>query len=176
MGDGVDTAGAKDSADLGPPPEPGPFTGLMAALATGLGLGLIPVAPGTFGSLLGPPLVWALRTIPSLPGQIVVSILVVAVGVPICGFGERWFRRRDPGGVVYDEIAAFPIVFAFAPFTWTTAVLGFVLFRLFDIVKPWPVRRLERLPGGWGVLLDDLAAGLQAAIALQIILLSGLPI
>ena len=75
---------------------------------------------------------------------------------------------KDPQPVVFDEIAAFFWVFLFVPLTWTTSLIGFVLFRVFDILKPWPIPRLERLPRGWGVMADDAAAGLLAGAVLGI--------
>lgn len=133
----------------------------------GLGLGLIPVAPGTFGSLLGPPLVWCVQQfVSSVWVQFTIGILLILIGVPICNIGARRLGKKDPGAVVYDEIAAFFVVFAVVEVSWKSAGLGFLLFRLFDITKPWPIRRLEKLPEGWGVMADDLLAGLYASICL----------
>jgi len=142
---------------------------LILLLATGLGTGLSPRAPGTVGSLWGPPLVWGMQQC-GLAGWWwgLAAVLIALVGVPICGRAATLVGRKDPGQVVYDEIAAFPLVFAVAPVNWTTSVLGFGLFRLFDILKPWPIRRFERLPGGWGIMLDDLIAGVYAAAALWV--------
>lgn len=125
------------------------------------------MAPGTFGSLLGPPLVWCVqRLVPSVWGQSIVAILLILLGVPICNTGASRLGKKDPGAVVYDEIAAFFVVFALVSVSWKSAGFGFLLFRLFDITKPWPIRRLENLPNGWGVMADDLQAGLYAGIFL----------
>lgn len=133
----------------------------------GLGLGLIPVAPGTFGSLLGPPLVWCVQQfVSSVWVQFTIGILLILVGVPICNIGARRLGKKDPGAVVYDEIAAFFVVFGVVAVSWKSAGFGFLLFRLFDITKPWPIRRLEKLPEGWGVMADDLMAALYAGICL----------
>ena len=136
--------------------------------ATGCGVGLAPIAPGTFGSLLGPLIVWGWQ---SLERPIYEGILVTLVGIALgVAAAQRESRRRglsDPGYVVCDEIAAFAIVFALTPVTWQTAAIGFAWFRVFDIAKPWPIRQLERLPGGWGIMADDLLAGVFAAAALQ---------
>ncbi len=136
--------------------------------ATGLGIGIAPKAPGTFGSLLGPLIVWAWQSFgrPMHEG-VIVSLVGILIGV---GASQRTARRyglSDPGCVVCDEIAAFAIVFALLPVTWTTAAIGFVWFRVFDIAKPWPISRLEHLPGGWGIMADDLLAGVFAAAALH---------
>jgi len=132
-------------------------------LATGCGLGYAPKAPGTFGSLLGLPLVWLIEGMKSSPMAYgVFAVLFCLVGVPICSRGATLFGREDPPQVVYDEIAAFPIVFAFTALTPLSAVLGFVWFRVFDIIKPWPLRRFELLPRGWGIMADDVVAGVFA--------------
>jgi phosphatidylglycerophosphatase A len=94
------------------------------------------------------------------------AAVMALLGGPICGLGVRQFGDKDPGEVVYDEIAAFPIALAIVPFNWMTAVASFFAFRFFDILKPWPCRKLEHLPGGWGVLLDDLMAGVYTAVTL----------
>lgn len=136
--------------------------------ATGCGIGLAPKAPGTFGSLLGLPLVWAWQSL-SRPTHesVLVSLGGILVGVAAAQRVARRCGLEDPGCVVCDEVAAFAVVFAMTPVNWTTAVLGFAWFRLFDILKPWPIRRIERLPGGWGIMADDLLAGVFAAAALQ---------
>ena len=148
---------------------------LAVSLGTGMGIGFAPKAPGTFGSLLGPPLVIATQQL-DLPLPIL-SIVIVAfclLGIPICSRASTALGKHDPGQVVYDEIAAFWLVFlpqlvAGTPLTWQHAVAGFILFRIFDISKLWPVSRLERLPGGLGIMADDLAAGLMAAAVLLIL-------
>ncbi len=135
-------------------------------LATGCGLGWIPFAPGTFGSLLGPVLVYGLSFLP-LWGYIGVEVAFVLAGIWLCTRAGQLLGRTDPPSVVWDEIAAFPIVFAGVTLTPLTAVLGFAWFRLFDISKPFPINRLERMPGGWGVMADDLMAGVYAAVGLR---------
>lgn len=146
-------------------------------LATGFGLGLIPVMPGTFGSLLGLLLAWILNVLGWPIGiRIAVEAAIFLAGIPICGRAARLFGQTDPGSVVYDEIAAMPVVFSFVflsvPAVFSTslavpaAVLGFLWFRVFDIAKPWPVRRLERAQGGLGIMIDDVAAAIYAAVAL----------
>ena len=148
---------------------------LAVSLGTGMGIGFAPKAPGTFGSLLGPPLVIATQQLDLPPA--VLSIVIVAfclLGIPICSRASVALGKHDPGQVVYDEIAAFWLVFlpqlvTGTPITWQHAIAGFVLFRIFDISKPWPVSQLERLPGGLGIMADDLAAGLMAAAILLIL-------
>ncbi len=151
-----------------------PWEHVALFLATGFGIGWIPVAPGTFGSLWGLPLVWLLQHGVPLPGgeaarapfQWVAGVAIFLIGIPLCGTAARLIGRADPGPVVWDEIAAFPVVFAFVTITPLTAVLGFLLFRIFDVWKPWPAYRLEYLPGGLGVMADDFAAGVYAGAIL----------
>ena len=139
------------------------WNAVALVLGTGLGFGLSPFAPGTVGSLLGPPLVWGVRSL-GLPtwGYWTTAGLLMLAGGPICGRVARHFHPKDPGPAVYDEIVAFFFVLAWVDLTWITAVLGFFVFRFFDITKPPPARQLEALPGGWGILMDDLAAGVYA--------------
>jgi len=134
-------------------------------LGTGLGIGRIPVAPGTFGTLWGLPLAWGIQQFPwSMQCLAIVGLFVI--GIPICGRSAILMGAEDPGGVVFDEIAAMPIVFLLTPLTWPTAILGFLWFRVFDISKLPPVSRLEKMHGGLGIMADDSMAGIYAAIAL----------
>ncbi len=103
--------------------------------------------------------------LPALAGFLAATATILAA-IPICSRAAQSFGRPDPGQVVLDEIAALPIVFSMVPVDLTTGVAGFLWFRLFDITKPWPVRRLEKFPGGIGIVADDLAAGVYAGAAL----------
>lgn len=134
-------------------------------LGTGLGVGWIPIAPGTFGTLWGLPLAWGIQQLP-WPIQCLVIAGLFAIGIPICGRSAKLLGSDDPGSVVFDEIVAVPIVFLATPLSWTTAILGFLWFRVFDISKPPPASRLEKLHGGLGIMADDGMAGIYAAIAL----------
>lgn len=138
-------------------------------LATGFYLGKIPVAPGTFGSLPGLLLCWALSGI-SASAAVVVGLLLIVLAVWISHEAEKLLGSKDPGSIVIDEIAGMFVTLFGLAFTWKTAIAGFVVFRILDIAKPFPVRQLERkLPGGVGVVADDLVAGLMANIILRII-------
>jgi phosphatidylglycerophosphatase A len=138
----------------------------LLVLATGFGLGYAPRAPGTVGSLAGLPLVWGIQHLSSPLAEPVTAVLLFVIGIPICSAGARLLGAKDPGAVVFDEIAAFPVLFLGMPLNLATGAVGFVLFRLFDVVKPWPVSRLERLPGGLGIMADDFAAAVYAAAGL----------
>jgi phosphatidylglycerophosphatase A len=140
---------------------------LAVWLATGFGVGLAVPAPGTFGALWGLPLAWGYAMLPGQMWPWVAATAVLALGVPVCGRAAADLKGKDPGPVVWDEFSTVPLVFLLVPFAgpWTAAA-GFGLHRLFDIAKPWPCHALEKLPGGWGIMADDVAAALYAAVAL----------
>jgi phosphatidylglycerophosphatase A len=133
-------------------------------LALGFGSGLSPKAPGTVGTLVAFPLYWLLADNPFYWVWIGVFL---AVGVWACEVTGRDLGVHDHGGMVWDEIAAFLMVLPFAPAGWLGAVLAFALFRLFDIWKPFPINWLDaRVPGGFGVMLDDMLAAAYAIVCL----------
>jgi len=148
---------------------------LSVWIATGLGAGYFPVAPGTAGSVVGLALVIALRQTSLGSAGLGLSLaamaaVVFAVGVWSAGKAEKAFGRVDPGQVVIDEVLGQIITFIATPrIPWFGLIAGFILFRVFDIVKPFPARRAERFPGGWGIMLDDVVAGLYSLIALVIL-------
>jgi phosphatidylglycerophosphatase A len=152
-------------------------------LAQGFGAGRAPFAPGTFGSLVG--LLWlmALVSAGNFWSFCVGILLGVALSVVVCGDAEKILKQHDPPSVVLDEIAAVPICFLpwvavawyrfhampaawsfFDAKHWIYTVIIFVLFRFFDVAKPWPVRQSQRLPGGWGVTVDDVLAAIYVAL------------
>ncbi len=141
-----------------------PIDRLVCLVAAGGGLGYLPKAPGTYGSLLGPLLVWlAQRGGISGPRDLaVLGGVWFLMGSALSARAIRVSGIKDPQFVVCDEFLAFAWVYLFVPVTWPTAIVGFALFRLFDIWKPGPVGWAERLPGGWGVMADDAVAGLLA--------------
>ena len=192
-----------------PSPEPAPKGGtkkprLALFIATGFGLGYIPKAPGTAGSLLGVAIVWWLCQMihpaivfhsPSVTARIFTTYLlwtiplVAALGVWAASRAAKFLNKKDPQLVVIDEVSGQLLAFLGAPPTlnvlfvgidasrpgffywpvpvnWKYLVLGFILFRVFDIWKPFPVRQAERLPGGWGIMADDWLAGIYAALGL----------
>jgi phosphatidylglycerophosphatase A len=160
-------------ARTGPARPERPLATLAAAgtrfLATGAFCGYLPVAPGTWGTLAAVPLYLALSRL-SPPAWTLALAAVAALAVPLAGRMEREAGRKDPGVVVIDEVAGFLVtMFLIAPSPGRVAA-GFLLFRAFDILKPPPGRRLERWPGGWGIVADDLVAGLYAHLALRVIL------
>ena len=136
------------------------------ALATAFGVGYIPVAPGTFGSAVGL-LLWAAVPATTLAQGIAIAALFVA-GAWAGHIAEQHFGRTDPSEVVVDEVMGMLITLFGTGVGWIGAVAGFVLFRFFDVVKPYPARRFERLPGGVGVMADDAMAAIYANIALRL--------
>jgi len=137
----------------------------VLAAATGFGSGYIPVAPGTAGSVVG---VAIFVLIHDLPWQayLAVTVAITAVGIPISTRAEKIYGQKDCGKIVIDEIAGQLVTLFMAPLTVPAVAAGFFLFRIFDIVKPG-FKRLEKIPGGLGIMIDDVLAGLMALIVLQ---------
>ena len=135
-------------------------------LAFGLGSGLAPVAPGTAGSLVWLVLAWSTLDLP-IAARLLVAIALILSGIWICGEAARRIAVHDHPGIVWDEIAGIYLALLVAPPSIWAWALGFGLFRLFDIWKPWPIRDLDhRLKGGLGIMLDDLVAALYTALIL----------
>ena len=138
-------------------------------LALGFGSGLAPVAPGTFGSLVGLAIALAMAPL-GLAWNLVAVAVTVGVGIWICGESARRLGVHDHPAIVWDEVAGMMITMLAVPDAWWGAPLAFVLFRLFDIAKPWPIREIDHgLGGGMGIMLDDVLAGLFAALGLTIV-------
>ena len=140
-------------------------------LATGCYLGRVPVAPGTFGSLLGLLICVVLSDI-WLISAVLITIAFIGCSVWIADEAEKRLNQKDPGCIVIDEIAGMMVTLIGLPFNLFTAAAGFILFRLLDILKPFPIRLIERrLSGGVGVVADVVAAGILANIVLRIVLM-----
>lgn len=140
-------------------------------LSTWFGSGLAPKAPGTFGSIAALPFAVPIVLYTGWLGILFAGLLIGAVGVPIVNkYLKEFDRADDPSEVVIDEVSGMWIALAAVPFTWWGWLLAFVLFRLFDITKPWPVSWAdEKLDGGLGVMLDDVFAGFMAIIVAVVI-------
>jgi phosphatidylglycerophosphatase A len=141
---------------------------LITICATGLGLGYLPLIPGTFGTLLGIPICLLL----DLGGWIAYisgTLALIAASVWVAGRADRIFGVHDSPKIVVDEICGFLVTMAFVIPGPLTIGIGFIFFRFFDILKPFPAGYFDRnLPGGWGVMLDDIAAGVYANVALHV--------
>jgi phosphatidylglycerophosphatase A len=166
--------GGMETPDMG---KAANWTHPAVVLATGLWLGRIPVAPGTFGTLLGLPLAWGTSFVPSPWLQAVVIAILFAISVPICTIAAvQLGGKKDPGAIVLDEIVSLPVTFFLVSRNQfeqpLVMLIGFALHRLFDITKPPPARQLERLPTGLGIMADDIAAGIYSCLALHLILLT----
>lgn len=137
-------------------------------LATWFGVGLIPVAAGTWGSLAALPLAWAIRVFWGVPGLAIAAIVVFGLGWWAAGAVAKTSGVRDPGAVVIDEVAGQWLVLLAAPLDPLAWALAFLLFRIFDIWKPWPVRWVDQhVEGGFGIMLDDVLAAGYAVLALS---------
>jgi len=162
-----------------PSPEPSSAAPLWARLvATFLGTGLLRPGPGSWGSAATVLLWWllSLRLAPNWQPLMaaVLALVVIVIGIPAATRVARAHASKDPQFVVIDEVAGQLITLIAVPVSWKSLLLGFILFRGFDIVKPPPVRRLEHLPGGYGIVLDDVAAGLYALAVMQLALHFGM--
>jgi len=138
-------------------------------IASGFGVGLAPVAQGTFGTLLALPLYWLLAPWLDPVAFLLLTALLFVLGVWACGVTGRDLGAADHGGMVWDELVGFLLVLFFVPATPAAQAAAFLLFRAFDILKPPPIRWLERgLPGGWGVMADDVMAAFYTLLVVAI--------
>ncbi|MBJ7537993.1 phosphatidylglycerophosphatase A family protein [Marinomonas transparens] len=136
-------------------------------LAFGLGSGAVPKAPGTFGTLAAVPFFLLLQNLSDV--QYAIMLVVTSlVGIYLCGKTSKDLGVHDHSGIVWDEFVGYWITMWMAPAGWFYIVLGFVLFRLFDILKPWPISWIDKnVHGGFGIMLDDILAGLMSFVVLQ---------
>ncbi len=143
--------------------------GPILFLSSGTYLGYIPLASGTFGTLWGLPIFFWLSA-QSLWIQVLFIIGSIGLAILLAGQAEKIWNRKDPSQVVIDEIVGYLTAMAGMPFSWTMAVSGFFIFRIMDILKPFPIRKIDQgLPGGWGIVLDDVLAGVYSQIILRIL-------
>lgn len=141
---------------------------IALALATALGAGYVRFAPGTFGSAVGLLLWWCLPASPAVQAGAIVALF--AAGSWSGSVAERHFGTTDPSQVVIDEVMGMLITLFLVPVGWRGAIGGFLLFRVADVIKPFPANRLERLPGGVGIMADDAMAAVYANFALRLII------
>ncbi len=143
------------------------FTDIWCFLGFGFGAGLVPKAPGTFGTLVAIPFYLLMAPL-SLSAYMSGLVLLFVAGILICQRCEDRIQLSDHSGIVWDEIVGYLITMVAIPFSWQAVVVGFVLFRVFDVLKPWPIRLLDRaIHGGLGIMLDDVLAGVFAAVGLH---------
>ncbi|MBA6253798.1 MULTISPECIES: phosphatidylglycerophosphatase A [unclassified Colwellia] len=138
-------------------------------LALGFGSGLLPKAPGTYGTLAAIPL-YLLLAPASFSTYLAIVIIMSIAGIYICGKAAEDAGVPDHGAIVWDEIVGFLITMFLVPLTWQSIVVGFILFRIFDIFKPWPISYVDKnLHGGLGIMVDDILAGLAALACMHLI-------
>lgn len=139
-------------------------------LSLGFGSGLAPFAPGTFGTLAAIPVYLLIFSLS--PGvYLIITLFCFLIGIYLCGKTSKALGVEDHPAIVWDEIVGYLITMFMVPAGWLWLVIGFVLFRLFDILKPWPIRLLDRrIKGGLGIMLDDILAGVFAALVIQFVL------
>jgi phosphatidylglycerophosphatase A len=143
---------------------------LVVLLATGCYAGYVPKVPGTAGSLVAIPLCYLISRFSPTQATLFI-ILFMGLAVWVSGEAERLFNKKDSSQIVIDEMAGMSVTLFIVPWTVTSVVVGFLLFRIMDIVKPFPIRRLEsELSGGWGVVGDDLLAGIYAQVVLRVVI------
>ncbi|MEQ9364009.1 MAG: phosphatidylglycerophosphatase A [Leptospirales bacterium] len=138
---------------------------LAECIGTGFYSGYLPGAPGTWGTLVAVPIAWAMQFL-AWPWRLAVVAVVIFIGTWAADVVCKTRAIKDPGYVVSDEIAGYLLGVACFALHWPVLVVGFLVFRFFDILKPYPLKYLERAPGGWGVMLDDLGAGVYTALVL----------
>ncbi len=137
-------------------------------IATFFYVGLIPIGPGTFGTLAAIPLFYALSFTP-IYLYLAITVVIILISVWASTIAEQIFGKTDPGQVVADEVCGYLVTMILVPPTITNIFFGFLLFRIFDMTKPYPTRKFEKLPGGWGIVMDDVMAGVYSCVTLHIL-------
>jgi phosphatidylglycerophosphatase A len=140
----------------------------ITIIAAGFGTGYLPVASGTWGSALAAVLYWAL--FPSGFSAALLVIAATALSIPVSTAAEKWYGKKDDSHIVVDEFVGMWVSLLFLPHTVPLFAAAFVLFRIFDVVKPFFIRRIQSLPGGWGIVADDFFAGILTNVVLQSVL------
>lgn len=141
---------------------------LFVLLGTVGGVGYVPVIPGTAGTLLGVVIYLALSKIPFQPFSYgIILAFILAAGVWISAKCNFYLKGNDNSSIVIDEVGGFLVTMFLVPFSFRFLLLGFILFRVFDIAKPFKIEKIERIPGGWGIMADDIVAGILANLVMQ---------
>jgi phosphatidylglycerophosphatase A len=139
---------------------------LIKLIVTFFYLGYVPIIPGTFGALAGVVIFLLLGKSGSV--YIITTLLITLFGFIFSGYGEKIFSQKDPSCIIIDEVSGMLVCYCFLPMTFFNVIVGFVLFRIFDIVKPFYIKKLEKLKGSAGIMLDDLAASGCVLILLEV--------
>lgn len=139
-------------------------------LATGFFVGTVPFAPGTFGSIIGLPVCFLISKL-NIFLSVIWTLVFIVFAIWVAAAAAKILKKEDPAEIVIDEIAGLIVTFVGLPFTLKTAIAGFVIFRVFDILKPFPIRTLEeKVAGGPGIVLDDVMAGIYGNIVLRLVI------
>jgi phosphatidylglycerophosphatase A len=141
---------------------------LIKAIATVFGVGYLPVAPGSWATMVGVVVAYLLSN--DLPAYTILLLVLLVLGIMTTGIVEKLVDQKDPGIVVIDEVVGVMITLWGLPLIWPVMICGFFLFRAFDMFKIYPINKFEAHPGGWGIMLDDCMAGVYANIILRIAL------
>ncbi len=160
----LDRLRGRDQKRGRPDGPPGPWV-LLAAWGP---CGYVPLAPGTAGTLGAIPLWWALRDLP-LPLDLLTVVAFIALSVQAARVAGRYWKVVDASPIVIDEVAGYLVAMALEPWSWPAAAAGFLLFRLFDVLKPWPASAFDRMKNGFGVVMDDVVAGIFSIAALLVV-------
>ncbi len=151
------------------PPARVVFTNPFHFLAFGMGSGLSPVAPGTTGTLAAIPFAWLMAEYLSLPGYLAVTLFALVIGFWICGRSSEMLGVHDHRGIVWDEFVGYFVTMIAVPTEWYWYLLGFFLFRFFDVIKPWPAHYFDnRIHNGIGIVMDDVVAGFYALAVMHV--------
>ena len=143
---------------------------ILLFLSTGFGTGFVPYMPGTIGTLAAVPIFLIVSG--NSPIHVALILLLLIVSIPLGDWAEKHFKKKDPGEFVFDEIVGYLIAVLMIPWdVGYTALAGFILFRIFDVAKPPPIRRTQKLTGGFGIVIDDVLAGICANLVLRLLLL-----
>lgn len=142
-------------------------TGFAQVIATTFFSGFFPIAPGTVGAAVAAFLLWLLPPFSSFL-LLVLTIVFFFIGVWASTRSERLWQEKDPGRINWDEFVGMMASVLFLPRSWSVLLVAFIVFRIFDVVKPFPVNRAEKIKSGWGIMLDDIYAGIYSNIILQI--------
>ncbi|WP_419193645.1 phosphatidylglycerophosphatase A [Kolteria novifilia] len=143
---------------------------IVLAIGTGLFTGMIPPRVATFSTLLGIPLAMGLSNALGWAAYVPILVVLWVIGIPICGRSAQLLAKKDPREVTYDEFVTLPLVYFLVPeFSLRIIIAGFTLHRIFDILKPFGIRRLERVGGGLGIMMDDIAASLIAFVVMRLL-------
>lgn len=144
----------------------------LLLIATFFNIGRMPLAPGTWASMVTMLTYYIINPyLESFWAKIISLIIIFLIGIPAAGYAERYFKKKDPGQCVIDEVAGQMVCLIFIPYSFAYYLAAFFIFRFFDIIKPFPIRYIERIPRGFGIMVDDIIAGLYTVSLLKLLVI-----